>query len=293
MACGTPVVGTAWGGLKDTIVAGVSGDLVSVRIDETGAKANWWEAVIAITRHLADTRQRDAVRVSSSRHAHDRYSRAAFRRALDGILSDCRREVSASATPLTPSAFALEYWSTCLDRSGIMYTPGERSFELYAELLGDYCGSTSKNVPLGEPVRDEHVLCLPWPVSIGAGGRFVPEDPHFPFALAVPAEHRAEFASVMAVMRRQPVITVGELRRAMAPEPLAGRTLAWLLSAILLRTRPSPDVPLPPPSLGSGDDALFTIQAIDPETVDLNVYRSAADIAAGSQRLSARTARAV
>lgn len=54
MACGTPVVGTAWGGLKDTIVDGETGWRVSTVPTTSGVKLDWWEAANRIVEILED-----------------------------------------------------------------------------------------------------------------------------------------------------------------------------------------------------------------------------------------------
>ena len=54
MACGTPVVGTKWGGLKDTIKHNETGYHVSTVVTDAGVKLNWWEAINRIVQQLTD-----------------------------------------------------------------------------------------------------------------------------------------------------------------------------------------------------------------------------------------------
>ena len=66
MACGLPVVGTAVGGLTDTVVEGVTGELVPPR--------NPAALAVALRRLLADHRRRFAYSTASADRARQCYS---------------------------------------------------------------------------------------------------------------------------------------------------------------------------------------------------------------------------
>lgn len=273
MACGTPVVGTAWGGLKDTIVDGTSGFRVSVAMNATGVKANWWEAVHKIDRLLTDHEMREGLRESCIRHAQALYSPPAVHRNLLEIVESCHRNADPCPSKVEATSFASEYWTTCAQRPVVMYRPGDRSFELYAELMGSYCGSAPEDVSPDEPLADEQVLCLAWPVHAGKNGSYRPDDPHFPFELSIPPAYLETFTSVMAVMQRKPVITVGELRARVPWTPVLTDALRWMLSAVLLRSRPGSV--LPPFEDGEPfEEPLLTVREVDSASVDFVVYGS-------------------
>jgi glycosyltransferase involved in cell wall biosynthesis len=273
MACGTPVVGTAWGGLKDTIVDGTSGFKVSVAMNGTGVKANWWEAVCKIARLLTNDAGRDALRASCVEHARALYSPAAFGRTLLEIVASSHREADPRPAPVEATPFATEYWKKCAQRPVAMYSPGDRSFELYAELMGSYCGSAPEHLCPCEPLADEHVLCLAWPIHAVNGG-FRPDDPHYPFELDIPPAYLETFTAVTAVMRRRPVITVGELRRRVPSTPVFTEALTWMLSVVLLRSRPGSG-PLSFEDSAPLDEPLLTVREVDAAHVDFVVFGSA------------------
>src|SRR5262245_38154291 len=73
MACGTAVIGTNWGGLKDTIVDGETGYKVSTMVTASGVKVNWWEAVDRIVSLLHNESERVRMGQKCALTARDKY----------------------------------------------------------------------------------------------------------------------------------------------------------------------------------------------------------------------------
>jgi len=238
MACGTPVIGSAWGGLKDTIVDGTSGYQVSTVINSTGVKVNWWEAVNKIASLLKNPDARDSMRESCIRHANENYSPTVFRRGLMEMIDRASREAEPSPRPLKVTKFAEEFWSTCEPRSRVMYRRGHRSFELYTQHMATYCGSAPENLSPTEPLEDEHILCLACPVESDSDGGFRLADPNYPFVLHIPQPYLDTFRAVIGVMRELPVVTVGDLRERLGCPADLNSVLSWMFSGVLLRSRP-------------------------------------------------------
>ena len=111
VACGTPVVGAAWGGLNDTIDDGVTGYRVSTVSTPTGVKCSWWEAINQIVRRLRDDGARRELRERCPGAVVARYSLAALEGALHEIVATSARGGAALAEPLRATAFAEELWS--------------------------------------------------------------------------------------------------------------------------------------------------------------------------------------
>jgi glycosyltransferase involved in cell wall biosynthesis len=274
MACGTPVIGTAWGGLKDTIVDGVSGYQVSAPLTPLGAKTGWWEAVNRIVALLRDTDARERFRDSCVRHATERYSQSRYEATLLEILSDSVRGSEKPAEPLQVTPFAEELWRTChpAGGQGPSFLRGPRSYQLYQEMLAPVAGTTAAAVPTGESLAPGQVLSLATPVTRDEDGRFRSNDPMYPFDVKVPAVHMDAFASILAVLRKEPAITVERLcERLAAGTPGAPDTLGWMLQmGVVLRTRPV-DGWLPPETIdGRLSEPFFRIERVD-ATVDFRM----------------------
>jgi glycosyltransferase involved in cell wall biosynthesis len=270
MACGTPVVGSAWGGLKDTVVDGTSGYQVTVAINSTGVKANWWEAANKIVRALTSP---DASRLRDScvEHVSRSYSRAVFRCNLETLLAECVGSPNGSTRALEVTEFATEYWSTCFGPK-VMYRAGHRSFELYADLMAAYCGSTPEDVGAAEPLEDDQLLCLPWAIQWMAPDRFRPNDPHHLCDVGVPPRFVEAFGEIMRVMRTRPVVSVRDLRQNVMPTGAFTETLEWMCSIVLFRSRSlselqPQDAPVP------FDEPQFGLVEVDTADVDFIVYR--------------------
>jgi glycosyltransferase involved in cell wall biosynthesis len=269
MACGAPVVGTAWGGLKDTVVDGVSGYKVSTSVTPMGIKANWWEAVNRIVAILRDPAERERLRESSVRHAVENYSHARHQATLLEILDAMKEGSERPAEPLQTSEFGKEFWGGA---GRAPHLRGERSYELYQELMHPITAPSAQLVPHGEALDAGQVVCLAAPVTDGENGTCVIDDPMYPFDLEVPRAHRGAFGAVLAALREEPAMTVERLSGALADHPGAAGTLAWMLeTGLLLRTAPVEGWVAPGEIDRRLSEPLFRIRRLEKDT-DFVVY---------------------
>lgn len=271
MACGCPVIGTNWGGLKDTILDGRTGYKVSAVSTPSGVKVNWWEASNRIASVLVDSALRRSLSECCSQHAASNYSLKRFETALDGILHSMDTRASMTARPvvserLQPTNFAEEFWAATFTNAGPKpkYVVGTRSYEYYRSLISHYAGATSECVPEEAPLSEDQILSLAVPIipvrvsaysSVGLDGtfsllkrplhgffsrgisRFQMDDPLYPFEFAVPAPYERVFERVLLALREQPVATYRSLSRREDSTHMWPEVLRWMIRmGLVLRT---------------------------------------------------------
>ncbi|HEX5869682.1 MAG TPA: glycosyltransferase [Longimicrobium sp.] len=273
MACGTPVVGTAWGGLKDTIVDGVTGYHVSTVPTGTGVKLSWWEALNHVAALLEDPAAREAFRAPCVRESA-RYSQAGYGALLEEILAGAVHGRERPAEPLRVTPFGEEFWSVCDPRwPGAPYRRGVRSETLHRALVTPFTAVSPEHVPAGEALDPAQVLSLATPVHLDGAGRIRLDDVFYPFEVEVPDAHRAAVGAVLARMREEPALSVAELADAV-PLPDVPGALRWMLEAgLLLRTRPRTGWMEPGIVNRRVADPSFRVQQVDRAATDLLVYR--------------------
>lgn len=275
MACGTPVVGTAWGGLRDTILDGVTGYHVSVASTPSGPKVDWYEAAGLVSALLADPGTRARFRDPCLARTGECYSRRAWAELLDQVVRDAAAGSRAASSPLRATEFAAEYWAVCGPRAqdGAGYRRGPRSEEMYRELVAPFAGVTRNRVPPVAPLRSGEVLSLATALAPVDGGAALRVDsPFYPFAVEVPGELRAATGAVVDALRHEPALAVETFAVRLSGVERAAEALAWMMEAgLVLRTRPGPGWVPPsrvPPEVAA---VLFTVQPIDRSTTDLLV----------------------
>ncbi|HEX6371055.1 MAG TPA: glycosyltransferase [Longimicrobium sp.] len=274
MACGTPVIGTAWGGLKDTIVEGVTGYKVSTGPTATGVKFSWWEAINKIVALLRDAPAREGFRDACVREAQ-RYTEAGFGDLMEEILAASVRDRELPAQPLRATRFGEEFWTVCDPRwGGSPYRRGPRSEELYRDLVEPFTAVSPEHVPADEPLQPDQVLCLATPVHVDGTGGVRPDHVFHPFTAQAPDGDHDATRAVLAVMREEPAITVEQLLARVGPVPQVEGALAWMLDAgLLLRTRPMAGWSKPGIVDRRLGQTMFSVQQVDRSATDLIVYR--------------------
>lgn len=268
MACGTPVIGTKWGGLKDTIKHNETGYHVSTVVTDAGVKVNWWEAINRIVQLLGDAATLQRFRERCPVHVKKHFSTQCYDEVLESIFVDCKKVSENGSEPLALSDFGAEYWQRCLHSS--MSPPplqrGRRSFELYKELIGPFTGVTESAVPMTEDLQPDHLLVLAAPVQT-EGGSIRINDPMFPMEVSMPRDYRETCQAILEILKREPVVQLKRLISLMPLVDSTNETLKWMLNAgILLRSRPM-NPSIDPELVGDQmSRPLFSIQSMDYRT---------------------------
>ena len=276
MACGTPVVGTKWGGLKDTILHGESGYQVSTVVTGSGVKANWWEAINRIVSLLEDDEMMNRFRERCRVHAVENFSNDRYTAILESIVNDCANGAGKRES-ISLTHFADRFWLTCMPRESAPppFQRGTESFELYKELISPFTGVTDALVPADAELSAEQLLILPVPIQVQSP-KIKPDDPIFPVEIAVPEGNRQSCEAILEVMRKEPAISLDRLEK-LIPESARHclrSTLQWMLAmGLLLRTNPINGL-IDPENIGTQmSKPLFSIKNIDCLNTDVIVFK--------------------
>jgi glycosyltransferase involved in cell wall biosynthesis len=279
MACGTPVIGTSWGGLKDTIKHGETGYQISTVVTDAGVKLNWWEAINKIVDLLEDETKLQRFRERCPVRAKEFYSKHRYAEILESILIDCMKRSKNGSEPLSMSDFGDQYWRHCQHRaiSPPPYQRGQRAFELYKELITPFTGTTENLVPAADALRPDQLLVLAVPVHIQARTIRI-NDPIFPLELIMPVGYQKSCQAILEILRKEPVIRVERLESLIhdSVRSCLESTLKWMLdTGILLRTKPM-EPSIDPEIVGEQmGKPVFSIQGVDYRT-DVIVIRQMA-----------------
>ena len=276
MACGLPVVGSLWGGLKDTIEDGRTGYGVSAVPGPLGVKVDWWEAASRVASILQDPEARAAFREDAPRRARAKYSQERLRLTLDALLAErVAQAAEGEGEPLRPTAFGEEFWATCDPASDPRppYRRGARSMELYRGLIEPFTGLSPLAVPVSEPLAEGQLLTLATPVTGGKQGGFWQDDPLYPLAVEVPGRYVRSFEKLLAAFSAEPVVPFARLRdRVLSRAPDAARALEWMVeNGVVLRSVEGAGCL--DPAIVPRDVArpLFAFQRLPPQGVDFIV----------------------
>ena len=267
MACGTPVIGTKWGGLKDTIKHNETGYHVSTVVTDAGVKLNWWEAINRIVQLLEDEATLQRFRERCPVHVKEHFSMQRYDEILESILVDCKKRSENGSEPLILSEFGAEFWQQCQYRPLLPppYRRGKRSMDLYKELIAPFTGVTESLVAPSYNLKADHLLVLASPVEVQAGIIKI-NDPIFPMEVVVPNNYQKTCNAALEILTKEPAMQFERLKSLIDVSLLAGldATLKWMLNAgILLRTRPM-NPSIDPKIVGEEmGKPLFAIQNVD------------------------------
>ena len=276
MACGTPVVGTSWGGLKDTIKDGETGYQISTVVTDSGVKINWWEAVNRIMSLLEDEEKLARFRENAHAHAMELCSYAHYVEVVDSIVAECEKLSHGPSELIRTTEFARDYWLETLPNefSPPSFQRGQKSFEMYKELITPYTGVTENTIPNDEPLSPDQVLMLATPVRI-EDNLIRMDDPIFPLECVMPEENQKTGEAIFEVLRKQPVMSVEALQQLIpaSVQSCFQSTVRWMLfKGILLRGKLM-DTYIEPDMLGERmGQPVFSIQSVD-YTADVVVVR--------------------
>ncbi|HEU4712830.1 MAG TPA: glycosyltransferase [Pyrinomonadaceae bacterium] len=277
MGCGTPVIGTNWGGLKDTIVEGESGCKIStVATSALGVKVDWWEGIhktVAVLNASASERRR--LREQSVKHAKERFAFAPFKSIMESVVSDALKLTAVKGEPLELSDFGRMFWEICIPlRSRLpVYKLHPQMYAMYQKMISPYTGSADANSERDDELSGQHTVCLASPVAINDDGTVAVDDLMWPFQIALPDEFREPIIGALEAMREEPVIKVERLLNVyLKREPNAMEALAWMIdSGLVLRTIAG-DGSVSLRDLGMRmSTPVYTIQRVNPMTADLVV----------------------
>ena len=240
MACGTPVVGSHWGGLKDTIQDRRTGYSVDTSITTSGLKVDWLSAVASLKLILQlSGSERNEIRKECLRWAQTEYSARLYGNRLESILN----RVSTGGrigSKLSSTPFAQAYWQNCAQQfqaaNPPVYVDGQLSFELYRALAEGYAGFSTGDVSPSE-LGQQDVLYMTCEVKRLPGGCLRIDDPISLKRVPMPADTSVREAATHILWRfdTEPAITFADLRA--SPElarPAANAALEWLMRAGLV-----------------------------------------------------------
>lgn len=266
MACGTPVVGTCWGGLQDTVAHGEAGFHVGTTVTAHGVKSNWWEAANRIVQLLRDGGLRARFGERGEEIARERFSLRAHAAALETILEDAVHGTRRMREPLRVSDFTRDFWETCApgDESLPLGRRGAEAYALYRRLISAYAGAPQGSIAPGLPLTPGQVLVLANPVSWNADGTLAVSDLQFPWDVRVPAEFEEFVRMAVHSLQAEPVTDVCGLVHPVGCSDQSQAALAWMVDAgLVLRMRRLPDAIDPALARTAGTTPLVSIRRVE------------------------------
>ncbi len=197
MACGTPVVGAAYGGLKDTVVSGETGFLMPTWTTRSGIRMDLIAGLENTLTLLLDKEARERASAAAARRAREVYSEEAcaerLRAGVEAAVRE-RRSGGARRVSLAPPPARRE--------PGGLLPPLAPPWEYYRDAVAAYVSAEGRSP--GE--RSKLRLAAPL-VPSGRDGFYSLDDP------AWPATFRLDEAELAIAERCRDVTTAAELAR--------------------------------------------------------------------------------
>lgn len=224
MACGVPVIGSAYGGLKDTVIDGKTGHLMPTWVTRGGIRMDIEAGLARIAALIADPARRDAMARAARTHAAEAYSHEACARRLCEAVAASVDDVRADrplAIMRRPERHATELRTPLLPAV-------PKGWEGFQDVVSDYVSHPRPAPHSGlwlsaaGPVRSD-------------GARYRLDDPAWPMEGALTALEAG-------LLARAPY---GRPHRISAewPDPDVARALiedGWLIASAPVAARPDP-----------------------------------------------------
>ncbi len=216
MACGLPAVGTAWGGLIDTIIDGVTGYKAPTVATPAGVKVDWWRAGNRLAQLLEPESESLALRESCRSRVQACFSLARYQRGLEHAIERGVAAVAADAgaEPLQPTAFAKQVWATCfedaygnggfVDLTVAPYRRSDEAWNLYRQMISRFAGASCDDA--GSSLTAARCgWCLASPLVIRDDGIAI-NDPIFPRRISQPATLSDDVTRLVHAFAARPVV---------------------------------------------------------------------------------------
>jgi hypothetical protein len=167
MACGTPVLATAYGGIRDSVLPGKTGWLMPTWISETGLRMDYVAGIDFAERFLCDSTLRQRMGIWSIEHVQSGYTFDRFQAMLVAIVHAAIAEPAEGAAPASQARQA-SMWSL---RGELPAIP--EPWEKYETVVTFYVSNNAPVVKVGSR------LALAAPL-IRTSGRITLDDPTWP-----------------------------------------------------------------------------------------------------------------
>src|SRR5580658_2441045 len=269
MGCGTPVVGSDWGGLADAIHDGITGHKATTVLTQTGVRVNWLEAVATILYLLRNDQARLAMRQACRPYVQQTFSVRQYREHLEALLADVQTFGDDPGEPLALTRFAQEFWDVCGGKGKLHshpYCRGEHSFELYRQLIECYCGTPPASIAAGCVLMAHEIVCLATPGRMNSQGNLEIDDPIYPLILCVPEAIRTGVELVLGTFDSVATTSVEQLLNGPLRAHRDGpEVLSWMIDAGLLLHVAPEQLKTKLPAISPQINApFFSVQRLDP-----------------------------
>lgn len=169
MACATPVVAAAYGGLKDTVVSGETGFLMKTWTTRSGIRMDLIRGLEDATRLLREPSLRDEMREAAVKRTHENYVyEVCAAKLVDAVKQAVEKHAAGESRPVSAVKIEPE-----LNISGLLPAI-DRPWEYYETVVADYVSDRS---PILSP---ESKLRVAAPLVANGSGDYVLDDPAWP-----------------------------------------------------------------------------------------------------------------
>ena len=232
MACGLPVIGSDWGGLKDTIRHGETGFKVPAYVTGRGIQLDLWRALQHCDALAASVRLRRRMGEAGRAVAEREYSLGRFRRGVLRLVERALRRPRDRAPGSVLSDFGRRFaraFGGLRAPVSPVFTP--RTYPLYQELIRPYATGPLEVRP---PPDGAVLFATPLSYRLRRGGVEV-VDVTWPGRVRLSEGERALLR--WYDRRAQPFVPVSEARRALAGE-LDRAILGLMRKGLILTSEP-------------------------------------------------------